>query len=215
MPTFYRRARGPYLEAMCGSGRLLIPLLEQGFSIDGVDNSAEMLKSCLNRCKSLNIKVDLFGRSLQELSIPKKYSSDFHRRRLFSAYRRARASLERAEEPCGSISCPAKLISRNVYPLGCDQRGNRKRNFARKRSQFHFEKTVSLSGGFEIVHKGNTTAYLKEQLEVCEEPTKIYNRQVLETEKERPSPSGGTTGTKWSFSCRKAAFQKFAYGMKS
>lgn len=33
------------LEAMCGSGRFLVPFLERGFAIEGVDLSAEMLAS--------------------------------------------------------------------------------------------------------------------------------------------------------------------------
>jgi predicted TPR repeat methyltransferase len=37
---------GPLLELMCGSGRLLVPLVEDGFKLHGVDFSAAMLASC-------------------------------------------------------------------------------------------------------------------------------------------------------------------------
>jgi SAM-dependent methyltransferase len=62
--------QGPILEAMCGSGRLLLPLLRLGFKIDGLDNSAEMLESCEKRCLSEKLKVSLFNQKIenQELS---------------------------------------------------------------------------------------------------------------------------------------------------
>lgn len=46
--AFYEKllgtAKGPILEAMCGSGRLLIPLLKEGLVLEGVDNSSHMLQ---------------------------------------------------------------------------------------------------------------------------------------------------------------------------
>lgn len=66
---------GPFLEAMCGSGRLLIPLLNQGFDIEGVDNSPDMLASCKERCASQGLKLIMYQQSLEELSLPKKYNA--------------------------------------------------------------------------------------------------------------------------------------------
>lgn len=37
---------GTALELGCGSGRLLLPLLEKGYFIEGLDNSADMLELC-------------------------------------------------------------------------------------------------------------------------------------------------------------------------
>lgn len=36
-------SKGKVLEAGCGSGRVLIPLLEAGINVDGLDNSTEIL----------------------------------------------------------------------------------------------------------------------------------------------------------------------------
>ncbi len=41
---FARRTGSPLLDAMCGSGRLLIPLAEQGYEITGCDLSPAMLR---------------------------------------------------------------------------------------------------------------------------------------------------------------------------
>lgn len=47
---YYREAlgrlEGPFLEAACGSGRLMIPMLEAGFDVHGFDHSEHMLAQC-------------------------------------------------------------------------------------------------------------------------------------------------------------------------
>lgn len=42
------------LEPMCGSGRLLIPLIQLGYTVHGFDSSSCMLKSCKQRAFELN-----------------------------------------------------------------------------------------------------------------------------------------------------------------
>lgn len=44
---------GPILELGCGSGRLLLPLLQAGHAVVGVDNSAEMLTMAQNKLAHL------------------------------------------------------------------------------------------------------------------------------------------------------------------
>lgn len=61
---------GPYLEAMCGSGRILIPLVKEGIEIDGVDNAPHMLANCQKRCPA---PLNLYNQSIENLSLPKKY----------------------------------------------------------------------------------------------------------------------------------------------
>ena len=67
------QSNGPVLEAMCGSGRLLLPLLEMGFDIDGMDNSKAMLLSCQTRAKSLNLSVDLYENEIEQIESAKRY----------------------------------------------------------------------------------------------------------------------------------------------
>src|SRR4029453_7715973 len=53
---FYRdrlpRCPGPILEPAVGTGRLLIPLLEAGFAVEGFDASDEMLERCRANCRA-------------------------------------------------------------------------------------------------------------------------------------------------------------------
>lgn len=65
---------GPILEAMCGSGRLLIPLLKRSYAIDGVDLSTSMLERCAQRCRNQNLKMNLFQQALQDLQLPSSYA---------------------------------------------------------------------------------------------------------------------------------------------
>ncbi|MFJ5717975.1 class I SAM-dependent methyltransferase [Neobacillus sp. NPDC093127] len=68
-----RNCKGRMLEAMVGSGRVIIPLLESGLSVDGVDYSPEMLASCRQRCEERGLKPNLYESDLKELSLPHKY----------------------------------------------------------------------------------------------------------------------------------------------
>lgn len=48
--NFLTQHPGTALELGCGSGRLLLPLLTKGHPIEGLDNSADMLRLCRERC---------------------------------------------------------------------------------------------------------------------------------------------------------------------
>lgn len=63
------------LEAMSGSGRLQIPLIKLGFTVDGVDNSPVMLNSCRERCADLKLSPEIYEQSLEELNLPHKYQA--------------------------------------------------------------------------------------------------------------------------------------------
>ena len=63
------------LEAMTGSGRLQIPLLQRGYIVDGVDNSPIMLDRCRQRCKELQLTPELYEQSLEELVLPHHYAT--------------------------------------------------------------------------------------------------------------------------------------------
>ncbi|QNK57735.1 class I SAM-dependent methyltransferase [Paenibacillus sp. PAMC21692] len=70
-----KHCKGRILEAMVGSGRVIIPLLESGLNVDGIDYSPEMLASCRQRCEERNLVVNLYESNLQELSLPDKYEA--------------------------------------------------------------------------------------------------------------------------------------------
>jgi len=73
---YLRRAQeapGPILEPMCGSGRFLIPLLERGLDVEGVDDSPSMLQACRDRCHARGLSPTLYEQSLEALDLPRRY----------------------------------------------------------------------------------------------------------------------------------------------
>jgi SAM-dependent methyltransferase len=73
--SFIQKSQGKVLEAMSGSGRLQIPLMQHGYVVDGVDNSQDMLARCHQRCKDLGFEPNLYEQSLEKLSLPYKYGT--------------------------------------------------------------------------------------------------------------------------------------------
>ncbi|HQR11396.1 MAG TPA: methyltransferase domain-containing protein [Casimicrobiaceae bacterium] len=68
---------GTQLELMCGSGRLLVPLVADGWKLHGVDASAAMLASCEARLAERRLAAPLFRQDLTQLNLPFRYSAAF------------------------------------------------------------------------------------------------------------------------------------------
>lgn len=66
---------GAVLEMMCGSGRVLIPLLRQNVDIDGLDCSNEMLASCREQLLEENLNCNLYEQYAHEMELPRKYKT--------------------------------------------------------------------------------------------------------------------------------------------
>ena len=64
------RDAGPVLEAMVGSGRLLVPLLEAGFEVHGVDSSEAMLANCEQRIALGGRATQLYRQNVTTLNLP-------------------------------------------------------------------------------------------------------------------------------------------------
>lgn len=75
--SHYEPGSGPVLEPMCGTGRFLIPFLQHGIPIDGVDASPHMLAACQQRCDQLALSVKLYQQLIQELDLPQRYRCIF------------------------------------------------------------------------------------------------------------------------------------------
>lgn len=71
------RDAGPILEAMCGSGRLLVPLVALGFHVHGVDSSAAMLAACEARLSHAGLASTLFRQNVCALNVPFRYGAAF------------------------------------------------------------------------------------------------------------------------------------------
>ena len=61
----------PVLDAGCGAGRLLAPLLDADFDVDGCDASPDMIERCRERAPQATLWVS----TLHELDPPRRYAS--------------------------------------------------------------------------------------------------------------------------------------------
>ena len=71
LDLYERHLRSPVLDAGCGAGRLLAPLRERGFDIDGCDVSADMIERCRRRVPDATLWVS----ALHDLDPPRSYAS--------------------------------------------------------------------------------------------------------------------------------------------
>jgi SAM-dependent methyltransferase len=62
---------------MCGSGRFLIPFLERGIEIDGVDASPHMLRACRDKCHRKGLSPVLYEQLLREMNLSRQYGYIF------------------------------------------------------------------------------------------------------------------------------------------
>jgi ubiquinone/menaquinone biosynthesis C-methylase UbiE len=65
----------PVLDVGCGTGRILLDFMKQGFDIDGVDNSPDMLALCREKAEKLNLNPTIHHQEMDKLSLPRKYQT--------------------------------------------------------------------------------------------------------------------------------------------
>jgi SAM-dependent methyltransferase len=74
---YLAQATGPILEPMCGTGRYLIPYLEEGFPVEGFDASPFMLNALYEKCKKKNLNPHVWEQFLEDVPVTKQYNLIF------------------------------------------------------------------------------------------------------------------------------------------
>nr|WP_253308604.1 class I SAM-dependent methyltransferase [Rickettsia endosymbiont of Ceutorhynchus assimilis] len=75
--SYIKNAEGLILEPMCGSGRFLLPLIEEGFDIQGFDASPHMLKRLCHKAEVKNLKPNVWNGFIEDLAKPERYALIF------------------------------------------------------------------------------------------------------------------------------------------
>ena len=70
-----KACEGPILEPGVGTGRILVPLLEQGLKVEGFDLSAEMLNLCHKNCEKRGLHPKLFQGRMETFDLNSKYDA--------------------------------------------------------------------------------------------------------------------------------------------
>lgn len=78
---FYRSyaaaVNGLLLEPMCGTGRFLLPLVAEGFTVHGFDASKPMLDRLYAKAKAQKLKVKVWQGLVKEINVQEKYNLIF------------------------------------------------------------------------------------------------------------------------------------------
>lgn len=72
-----KRKNGNILELCCGTGRLTIPLAQEGYNITGVDNNTSMLKQAKRKAKELKVPIRFIESDIRTLDLPEEYDIIF------------------------------------------------------------------------------------------------------------------------------------------
>ena len=67
----------PALEIACGTGRLLLQYVAEGFDIEGIDLSPEMLEICARKARESGLDVTLHRQTMQELDLERRFRTIF------------------------------------------------------------------------------------------------------------------------------------------
>jgi 2-polyprenyl-3-methyl-5-hydroxy-6-metoxy-1,4-benzoquinol methylase len=67
----------PALDLACGTGRLLIPLLQVGLDVDGCDLSEDMLVHCRAKAAQAGLTTALYAQPMHDFALPRRYRTIF------------------------------------------------------------------------------------------------------------------------------------------
>ncbi|MCH6255986.1 class I SAM-dependent methyltransferase [Puniceicoccaceae bacterium K14] len=77
--SFYRwiveNGDSPVLDVGCGTGRILIPMAQDGIDIDGLEASPEMTTICREKVSDLGLKPKIHEADMRSFSIDRKYGT--------------------------------------------------------------------------------------------------------------------------------------------
>lgn len=166
--SFYRKflqgSEGPFIEAMCGSGRLLIPLLREGFVVEGVDNSSFMLESCRQRCKKEGLSAQLDQQPIETLSLPKKYKVIFISIGSFQLVNDRTLALNTLKNLRNHLLPGGKLVIENFIPWDGIKTAINGAILADHSRPLSSEAKILTLDGSEIRKYTTVTLHLKDQL---------------------------------------------------
>src|SRR4051812_297710 len=74
---YCKQAKGAILEPMCGTGRFLLPLVQNGFDVHGFDASKFMLDRLRHKASQMDIQPQVWEGYLQDLDHDEKYDLIF------------------------------------------------------------------------------------------------------------------------------------------
>ena len=117
--SFYKgileKAGGKALELGCGAGRLLLTFLQEGFYVQGVDISGDMLSVCRQHANAMGLDPVLYEQQMQQLDLPGRFNAIYIPCGGFQCVMGRRAALETLRR-CHAHLEPGGILAFNVAP---------------------------------------------------------------------------------------------------
>lgn len=149
------RDGGTVLDVMCGSGRLLVPLLRAGYAMHGVDACAALLESCAARVAAARLTATLVRQEMRKLNLPFRYAGAFV----------AGGAFQRLTDPVAARAALARLRAHLLPPgillldLFVPSAGAQRLGAALVEVR-----TTRLADGTRIALRSETTTYCEERI---------------------------------------------------
>ena len=71
--TLARESNGPVLDIACGTGRILLPCLQAGIDIEGLDLFEPMIKTLRTKAAALGLSPRLHQADMSDFSLPRRF----------------------------------------------------------------------------------------------------------------------------------------------
>lgn len=133
---------------MCGTGRVLVPLLALGHKVHGVDQSSAMLARCEEKLGAQSLPSTLFRQDVAQMNVPFRYGCAFIAGDAFGLVTdpaAAHAALERVR---------AHLVPPGILCIDCRVPGSDRQRLAAPLVEVRMAK---LADGSQIVLRSETT----------------------------------------------------------
>jgi SAM-dependent methyltransferase len=69
-----REAKGPVLDIACGTGRVLLPVVQAGADADGMDLFQPMLDTARRKAGALGLSPNLYQGDMADFRLPRRYA---------------------------------------------------------------------------------------------------------------------------------------------
>jgi SAM-dependent methyltransferase len=103
----------PALELACGTGRLLIPFVQEGLDVEGLDLSDEMLDICQRKADEAGVRVTLHRASMEAFTLDRRFRTIFVPFGSFMLLE----SLDRARRALSRVRAHLDIGGRALIPL--------------------------------------------------------------------------------------------------
>jgi len=136
------------LDAMCGAGRVLVPLVARGAKVHGVDASPALIARCEEKLAARSLSTTLLRQDVASLNVPFRYGAAFIAGSAFDGIvdpASAAAALERIR---AHLVTPARLLVACHVPPTSQQR---------LAAPLVEVRTVKLDDGSQIAQRSETT----------------------------------------------------------